>query len=61
MISEGQVFVKQGLRRKLHRRIVTIYKDQVCYSTGRNKNSYCKIESFNKWIQRGKVSLYDDH
>jgi len=57
VITEGQIFVKEGSYRKLHRRVITIHQGVVCYSRGGDTNGLCKLKSFMKWIKNGKAEL----
>lgn len=43
-----------------HRRIISIYKGIVCYGNGGDKNGYCKLGSFKRWVKEKKAELIND-
>lgn len=47
-IKENQVFVHDGQ----HRRVVTIFNNVVCYSTGADTSRLCKVKTFRRWVNK---------
>ncbi len=58
-IEPGMVFTPAGPgggRRHSHRRVVAVFQDRVCYSAGGDKNHFCKVKTFQRWVRRAQRS-----
>lgn len=59
-MKPGDVFIKSLKTHDIHRRVIGIHQGIVVYSRGSDKNSMCKVASFEKWLRNKKVRLASD-